>query len=261
MRTRSLFTRLLPLLLLLPLAAVPAAADDHFSEVFAKPIEDAHGAWPAGKVFAGDLTVIFGGNQAFAGTMHTDASMSLVRLDNSAGTAVVFDGEDVWQTPATGEFQGARFHVFTWPYFLTAPLKLRDPGTHLEDLGKQPFQDGKGLPAARLTFGDGVGDTPEDWYVVYRDREDRLAAMAYIVTFGKDQAAAEKEPHAITYHAFEEVDGVQIPTHWKFWNWSAEKGIFGEAIGEAKLTSPRFTDAGQAFERTAASAPVTMPGS
>jgi hypothetical protein len=257
MRTRSLFA----LLLLLLLAAVPAAADHHFAEVFAKPIEEAHGAWPEGKVFASGFTVEFGGNTVFQGTMHTDAPMSLVRLENAAGTAVVFDGEEVWQHPVDGDFQGARFHVFTWPYFLTAPLKLRDPGTHLEDLGKQPFQGDQGLPAARLTFGDGVGDTPEDWYVVYRDSQDRLAAMAYIVTFGKDTAAAEKEPHAITYHDFVTVDGVAVPTHWKFWNWSAEKGLFGEPLGEAKLTDPRFTDAGDAFERPAEAAPVPMPGS
>ena len=118
------------------------------------------------------------------------------------------------------------------------------------------------MPAARLTFDSGVGDTPDDWYVVYRDAEtNRLAGMAYIVTFGKDKSAAEAEPHAITYHDFEEVEGVMIPTRWQFWNWTQEEGIVGEPIGKVQLANPRFGwPRAEAFATPEGAAAQPLPG-
>ena len=232
---------------------------------FAKPIEKAHDAkaWYAKDAFEAGIAVEFGGQQALAGTLLTDPSVGHVRIEMPDGTVVVHNPEGVWKAPADSAFQGARFHILTWPYFLAAPMKLQDPGTQLEKLGKLPFEDGKKLAAARLTFDSGVGDTPDDWYVVYRDaKTDRLAGMAYIVTFGKDTAAAEAEPHAITYHDFKEVDGIPIPTRWQFWNWSQEKGIHGEPIGHVKITDPRFVaPAPDAFAKPADGEVQPLPGS
>lgn len=230
---------------------------------FADPIETAHKAdvWRANPAIQTDITVEFGGTQMIDGTLLTDVAGGHVRIDLENGTSFVFDGSTAWTSPADSEVQGGRFHVLTWSYFLLAPLKLQDDGTHLEDLGKQPYRDGKKLPAARLTFGDNVGDTPDDWYVLYRDRQDRLVSMAYIVTFGKDTAAAEKEPHAITYESFEVVDGAPVPVHWKFWNWTAEGGIHGDPIGEVKLSNPRFvTPAADAFTAGKDAREEALPG-
>lgn len=175
------------------------------------------------------------------------------RLDLADGTVAVFDGERAWVSPAGAEFPQARFHLLTWPYFLAAPFKLRDPGAHLEDLGTRPL-DGAEHPAARLTFDPGVGDSPDDWYVVYRDpSSDRLAAMAYVVTYGGRSAEeAGAEPHAITYHDLQQVDGATLPTTWRMWHWSEEEGVHGDPIGEVVLTDLAFvTPPGDAFERPA----------
>jgi hypothetical protein len=100
--------------------------------------------------------------------------------------------------PASAKLERARFHLLTWPYFAALPMKLADPGAHLQLLGERSLR-GKVYQAVRLTFDPGVGDTPEDWYVLYRDPSSgRLAAAAYIVTYGKSATAASKEPHAIT---------------------------------------------------------------
>ncbi|MEM9596851.1 MAG: hypothetical protein AAGD06_21455 [Acidobacteriota bacterium] len=240
-----------------------ATADTAFPDRFVGAIEAAHGAdaWWSQRAVSADIAVDFGGQRVLEGRLLTDTPGGRVRIELVDGSVMVFDGKDAWTSPADSAAQGARFHLLTWPYFLAAPMKLRDPGTHLEDLGDVPLADGRTAPAARLTFSDGIGDTPEDWYVVYRNRDsDRLAAMAYIVTFGKDLAKAEEEPHVIVYGAFKDIDGVTVPTRWSFYDWNSEQGVVGEPIGRATLDNVRFVDpAADAFVAPRGSRPEPAP--
>ncbi len=248
------------------LLSVPLAAQtDSFDNRLVAAVEAAHGAtaWRAQPAIEAQMTIEFGGREAFAGTVLFEPSMAKVRLELADGTVAVYDGQDAWTAPADSAFQGARFHLLTWPYFMAAPMKLGDPGTHLEDLGKRVLDDDRSFPAARLTFGDGVGDSPDDWYVVYYDEKSaRLEAMAYIVTFDKDKAEAEKEPHAITYEDYAALDGVQIARLWQFWNWNAEEGIVGEPLGKATLHQVRFVEPPSgAFDKPTGARPEPLPGS
>jgi len=228
----------LPLILLLaaslacssgpPDATPPAAAERALRDAdrFAAPIEEAHGreAWLSHPALAGHLEVDFGGNTILAGELTFTTSMGRARIDTSAGPSVVWDGGTAWISPADAELPMARFHVLTWPYFVLAPLKLRDPGTRLEVLGEREI-GGRTLEAARLTFEPGVGDTPEDWYVVYKDPGTaRLHGMAYIVTFGTTTGQAEEEPHAIVYDDLTDVDGALVPIRMRFYMWTEDQG-------------------------------------
>ena len=89
----------------------------------------------------------------------------------------------------------------------------------------------------------------------------RCKAAAYIVTYGKDAAAAEAEPHAISYADFVGVDGTQLASTWTFWNWSEERGLIGEPNGTGKLTELRFVEpALDAFLRLPDSREDSLPG-
>ena len=235
-----------------PAHAPEPAAETVRGEVhFADPIERAHSAdtWKGKEAFQSGIVVHFGGSTILEGRMLTTPSMSRTRVELSSGGVVIWDGEDAWVSPAGAEFPEARFHALTWPYFLSVPTKLRDPGSRVATLGEKEMR-GQKFEAAKLTFDPGVGDTPDDWYVLYRDpASGRLAAMAYIVTFGTLREEAEKEPHAITYDEFVDVDGVPIPTKWTFWMWNEAEGIHGEPIGDVTLTDPAFvTPEPTAFE-------------
>lgn len=244
-------------------AAAPAADEDSFAARFAAPIEAAHGedAWSAAEAVSANLTVVYGGQTVIDGRLLFTPEVGRSRLELADGTVAVFDGERAWVSPASAELPQARFHLLTWPYFLAAPFKLRDPGTHLEDLGTRPL-DGVEHPTARLTFDPGVGDSPDDWYVVYRDPESgRLAALAYVVTYGSTREQAEAEPHAITYHDDATVGGTTLPTTWRLWNWSEAEGIHGEPLGEVTLADLRFaTPPPGAFERPADAKEDPLPG-
>lgn len=225
-----------------PTSSAPATPVGDFVE----PIQAAHGlpAWRARQAIQADIKVEFGDQVVLAGTLLFETWVGRVRIERTDGAVLVFDGQDAWVWPADAKADAARFDLLTWPYFVAAPMKLADPGTHITQLDPMPLRDNEILPAARLTFDSGVGDSPDDWYVLYRDpRNGHLVAMAYIVTYGgKDLQEAQKEPHAITYGDFETIDGVTISTRWQFWLWDANKGIHGEPLGRAQLSRVRFVD-------------------
>lgn len=230
---------------------------------FVEAIEQAHheSAWDRHAAVQADLTVVFGGNTVLDGTMLFDTPVGRSRITEADGPVMMFDGADAYVSPADAPAPRARFHVLTWPYFLAVPFKLDDPGTHIEDLGELPWRDGQQFPAAKLTFGEGVGDTPDDWYILYRDpATDRLAGMAYIVTYGKAVEDAEQAPHAIVYHDYQTVDGVVLPMRWTFHNWSHDTGVSDEAIGVVTLTHVRFVEPdADAFTRPADARVAPMP--
>ncbi len=214
---------------------------------FADKIGRAHGveAYRTHSALQADITVTFGGNTALAGTMTFDTPVGRSRIETGDGAVMVLDGEDAWIAPADAPVPPgmARFHLLTWPYFAAAPFKLADPGTTLVDAGPKPLDAHHILPAGMLTFDAGTGDSPDDWYLVYRDPDtDRLAALAYIVTYGKDTHDAEKEPHVAVYEAFEDVDGVTLPTRMSMWNWESGTGKIGEMLGQLDLANYRFVE-------------------
>jgi hypothetical protein len=69
---------------------------------------------------------------------------------------------------------------------------------------------------------------------------------AYIVTLKAGKEEAEKNPHAIQYLEYKDVDGIPIATKWIFWAWEDGKGLTDE-IGHATLTDIKFVKADSYF--------------
>jgi len=61
-------------------------------------------------------------------------------------------------------------------YWLVMPYKLKDSGVTLHDRGEITTEDGRKADAVELTF-HGVGDTPDNKYVVCIDRETGLVSQ------------------------------------------------------------------------------------
>lgn len=227
-------------------AAIPAGMG------VARRIEAAHGkdAWTEKQAVACDIMVNYGGAKMLAGSMTYETGRGRVRIVTDGGATLVFDGERAWVSPSAAQVPMIRFQLLTWPYFLAAPFKLRDPGTYLAPHGRRPL-DGVTHVTALLTFDAGTGDSPDDWYVIYQDpATDRLAAVAYIVTYGTTVDEAQKEPHALVYEDYRTIDGVALATRWVMYNWSLSEGAHGEPLGDVTLTNIRFVEPDErAFER------------
>ncbi|MEH0155863.1 hypothetical protein V6R21_17085 [Limibacter armeniacum] len=205
-----------------------------------------------------DLTLYFGDKKRLEGKVKMLTNSTKIRIDKTDSTSLVYDGDKVYITPASAKYDGARFDIFTWAYFFAAPFKFSDPGTHWEMLENEELNE-KAYSVGLLTFGDNVGDTPDDWYRVYIDTADNtLFGMAYIVTYGKDETKANEDPHAITYENYESVDGVPIAQKWKFWEWREGKGITKQ-LGEADIKNVQFfTPSDSTFKAADDKALVTM---
>lgn len=212
---------------------------------FAQGIESAHNKteWNANKAVSFDIALTFGGQERLNGKVTSLTNSTKVRVDKNNNTQLIYDGKNAYLCPADAEPKGARFDMFTWQYFFAIPFKLTDPGTKWETLDSVEMNGNK-FDVGRLSFGENIGDAPDDWYVVYQERETGLLhAAGYIVTFGNgDQEKAEQNPHAIVYSEYEVVDGIPIATKWSFHNWNLKDG-FGEKIGEASISNITFFNA------------------
>ncbi len=211
---------------------------------FAQGIERAHNKtdWDSNKAVSFDIVLKFGGQERLNAKITSLTNSTKVRVDKNNNTQLIYDGNNVYLCPENAEPKGARFDMFTWQYFFALPFKLTDPGTNWEGL-ESVEMDGNTYDLGKLSFGDNIGDAPDDWYVVYQERETGLLhAAGYIVTFGTDQEKAEEDPHAIVYSYYKVINGIPVATKWTFHNWNLKDG-FGEQLGEATLSNITFFNA------------------
>lgn len=210
---------------------------------FSENIEEAHNktAFMSHEAVSFNIVLEFGGSERLKAKVSMTTNSTGVRLDKADGTSLIYNGDKVFITPDTADTDGARFDIFTWQYFFALPFKLTDPGT-VWDREEKRLLDSLAYDTAKLSFETGTGDSPDDWYIIYKDPvTERLKAAAYIVTFSKDQAKAEENPHAIVYADYEMLDDVAFATKWSFHNWSEKDGL-GEQLGEAKISNIEFFD-------------------
>ncbi len=215
---------------------------------FSENIEEAHNktAFMNKEAVSFDINLSFGGKPRLQGKVSMTTNSTRVRLDKADGTTIFYDGDMVAMTPDTASIKGTRFDIFTWQYFFAMPFKLTDPGTVWEKQKDRKI-DSISYQTAKLSFQSDIGDSPDDWYIVYKDNKtNRLKAAAYIVTFSKEKDKAEEDPHAIVYANYQTIDNIPFATSWTFHNWNYESGL-GEQLGKASITNIKFFDPEESY--------------
>lgn len=187
-----------------------------------------------------NINLKFGGQTRLEGKISMLTNSTQVRIDKADGSTVVYDGSQLYITPDTTNTQGARFDIFTWQYFFAMPYKLTDPGTVWSMDGPATF-NGQEIETAKLSFEKNIGDSPDDWYLVYENpKTNQLQAAAYIITFGgREKEKAEENPHAIVYDNYKKIEAIPFATEWTFHNWNQKEG-FGDKLGEATISNIQF---------------------
>lgn len=209
---------------------------------FVESIELANQAnsWYNEELIEFDLELYFGGKERFNGRIFMTPDGGKVRMESRDEVLMIFDGKNAFISPDSLSLKKARFDLLTWSYFFAAPYKLSDPGTHIEELGMNLLGN-TSFNSARLTFDNGVGDSPEDWYVLYQDTvTDYLVGMAYIVTYSQSKEVAEEDPHLITYESFVDIGPYPTATNWNFWTWNMQ-GEMDKLLGTATISNLKFT--------------------
>jgi hypothetical protein len=186
-----------------------------------------------------NLKLEFGGIERMDAkfTILTNSTKGVIEYKN--GAKIIFDQDKVFHSSTIPNEESVRFDAFTWEYFFLFPYKLSDPGTIWNEYDNKE-KDAANYLTEKLTFKSGTGDAPDDWYVVYADKKTNLLERAaYIVTLKADKEEAEKNPHAIQYLEYKDIDGLPIATKWIFWGWENGKGLT-EELGHAALSDLKF---------------------
>lgn len=203
-------------------AVVPSKTEHHTASI--TKVFDAHGGfdnWTALKTLSYDN----GGQK------------TLVELQNrytrieSENQTVGFDGEKVWVNPPSENAPRQRMRYNLMFYFYAFPFVIGDPGITYEDLEPIELQ-GKSYNAVKVSYGDGVGDSPKDNYIVLSDPEtNQMNWLMYTATFGRNESSDRFS--LIKYDGWQEHEGVIIPSSLQWYQYT--DGVVGEPRGGARV--------------------------
>ena len=141
---------------------------------------------------------------------------SLIEMPNHL---IGFNGEDVWlKNKDTAAYKGnAKFYYNLMFYFYAMPFVLADDGIIYEDTNPLIFE-GKTYPGIKISYETGIGESPEDEYILYYDSEThKMAWLSYTVTyFSKEKS---KEFRFIKYSNWQSVEGLLLPETLTWYNY------------------------------------------
>ncbi|MEM1134809.1 MAG: DUF6503 family protein [Bacteroidota bacterium] len=151
-----------------------------------------------------------------------------------------FDGEQAWVIPSKDAFGGKsiRFYHNLYFYFFSLPFVLADPGIEYEEMGEETV-DGKAYNVLKISYGENVGDSPEDNYICYFNKDDNmLDFIRYTVTYySKEQST---KYNALKYDDWQEINGMKLPLNMSFYTW--EDGSFGKQRSSAVFENVVFSN-------------------
>lgn len=127
------------------------------------------------------------------------------------------DATGVWLLNNNSAYEGnpVFYHNLMF-YFYAMPFIIADPGTNY--VAVEPTElDGKMYNGYKVSYNENVGDSPEDEYILYFDKEThKMTWLGYTVTF-KDQEKNENWKF-IKYDKWQDVNGLLLPEKLTFFN-------------------------------------------
>ncbi|GAB5399729.1 MAG: hypothetical protein Aureis2KO_13140 [Aureisphaera sp.] len=133
-----------------------------------------------------------------------------VRLDHPKWS-IGFDGKEVWLLENEKEdYNGnARFYHNLYFYFYAMPFVLGDDGITYEKMETTQLMD-KEYEGIKISYGDGVGDSPKDEYILYYDAEtNRMEWLGYTVTYKSNEKSETWS--FIHYSEWETINDLVLP--------------------------------------------------
>jgi hypothetical protein len=122
-----------------------------------------------------------------------------------------YDGREVWlQKKDTTAYKGnPKFYYNLMFYFYAMPFILGDDGIVYEDVDPLRFE-GKAYPGIKISYESGVGESPEDEYILYYNpTTGEMAWLGYTVTYFTKEKS--KEWHFIKYGDWQNINGLKLP--------------------------------------------------
>lgn len=217
---------------------------------------DAHGGMDQWKSYAGLTFKRVSGKRGE--TEKIDLHNRREYWTNDSTFTAGFDGTEAWVMPDSAAFPNFRFYHNLYFYFFAFPFVAADPGINYEDLGVKDFM-GKKYNVVSISYGSGVGDSPDDKYIIYMDAETNLVHMLnYSVTYF-DKSRGNKMS-ALIFDGWQSVDGIQVPTTMTGYKWDGEnlgKKRYFTAFENISFSKTAYPDS--LFEKPAGAYISKMP--
>lgn len=154
-----------------------------------------------------------------------------------------WNGQQVWtNTKDSTAFPfDIRFWALTPYYFSALPFVLDGEGVNLEQLNQKEFK-GNMYDVVKVTFDEGTGDAPDDYYILYFHAVNhKLAVIRYIVSY--PEYFEEKGQHSpekfMELTGSQTVDGITLPIGYKTYM-LADNEEPGEHVTNIELTEVSF---------------------
>lgn len=225
--------KLIALSLLIFLMACEGKKDSQEVSEVVKPSNTAH--------HIPEITAVFDAHGGFdtwtslkSLSYNSGGSKTLVELQNrytrieSENQTVGFDGEQVWVYPASENADRQRMRYNLMFYFYAFPFVVGDPGVNYEVM--EPMElAGKTYNAVKVSYDNGVGDSPNDSYIICSDPDtNKMHWLLYTATFG---GGAKDRYSLIKYEGWQNFEGVMLPTSLQWYSYA--DGEVGEPRGNA----------------------------
>ncbi|MCB9781249.1 MAG: hypothetical protein H6742_21965 [Alphaproteobacteria bacterium] len=143
-----------------------------------------------------------------------------------------WDGTEAWIAPGPDAFPStARFWALTPYYFVGMPFVLADPGVRLERLPDAEL-GGVEHRVVRARFDDGVGDAPDDYYVLYLHPETgRVGGLRYVVSFpGFFPDGGHSPEKLMVYSDPVAVGPLTLAGRYDTFRWDADAQVPGDQV-------------------------------
>ena len=119
------------------------------------------------------------------------------------------------------ELKGMRFYRNLWFYFFSLPFVTADPGANQEQLSDGILK-GEKYDRVKITFGENVGDAPDDQYILWLDKDSgELKMINYSVTYNSGKADSENY-NAIVFTEWQNANGFTVPRKFEGYQWNAD---------------------------------------
>lgn len=151
-----------------------------------------------------------------------------------------FDGKEVWVSPERVAFPGnsARFYHNLYFYFYAMPFIAADPGINYEEMPNDSL-NGEAYDAVKISYNAGVGDAPDDEYILYFDQAShQMKWLLYTVTYFSGEKSTRYR--AINYSKWQDLNGLLLPevmTGYKFANDTIGEKRYDRVFNNAKIST------------------------
>lgn len=150
-----------------------------------------------------------------------------------------YNGEEAWLVnKGENEYKGKpQFYYNLMFYFYAMPFILADDG--ITYLNVEPLSyNGKQYPGIKVSYAAGVGESPDDEYILYYDTEtNKMAWLAYTVTYFTKEKS--KDWSFIKYSDWQIVNGLELPKTLEWYK--AEGFVIGEKHRDLLFTNVLIT--------------------